>query len=134
MSDEHIEKEKAQIAENPCTEQDSDMQSDSTSNTGRRQFLKAGLVAAPLVLTFKSQPVWAQMQGHISGASPWYRGPWNARGDVLVDNVTDADNDGDIDNDDRLHDDNILKYRDPMDVPMGSLKPAGDSNEKGITR
>ena len=97
----------------------------------RRAFLKAGLIAAPLVLTFKSQPVWALQQMHISGASPWYRGPWNERGDVLKESVRD---DGVVTREEGLDPDNILKYRDAKDAPMDWMGPVGGSDESGIER
>ena len=93
----------------------------------RRQLLKAGLLAAPLVLTFKSQPVWALQEMQISGASPWYRGAWNSRGDVLKDGTP-------IDGTSEFDENNILKYRDPADAPRGWTGPVGGSDESGITR
>ena len=87
--------------------------------TQRRQLLKAGLLAAPFVLTFKSQPVWALQDMQMSGASPWYRGPWDADGNVLSD-------DGQT----------ILKYHDPNDpnLPADWDGPVGGGSEMGVER
>ena len=89
--------------------------------TSRRQLLKAGLIgAAPLIMTVRARPVWAQEINPMSNlGSPWYRGPWNERGDVLKDGWSG----------DPLDDDNILKYRDADDAPQDSDKPTGGSSE-----
>ena len=99
----------------------------AAKNAHRRQLLKAGLLAAPFVLTFKSQPVWALQEMHVSGASPWYRGPWNSRGDVIKDGTT-------FDGTAEYQEENILKYRNAADAPASWMGPVGGSDESGITR